>query len=422
MKKSDRDIIKYVNKPRTGSVVKVVVLAVIIMAVLSVLLWYIGSVVNNDTDFEWPFRGQAEDTSVTIPSGPVWGEDVDETPGDDLTGIHYAENGGLLELPVNGATGWAAVSTTVRSAASANASSVVTLSPGDAFVILEGQGNWWYVEISPTISGWVDNRQCFINLPDVIPSIIYQNTNATGSIKVSMGLSIPGVTGEALYSARTFNERLGREEYIVPGMYPLARGLFLAQQTAMEQGNTIIANEIFRPRAAQQAVVNGMQQLMRANSEVNAAITNPPWSLGHFISTGISNHQRGAAIDASIATVRAVEYRQTGDFIYRHFTDYREFSMTSGMHELSPWSAIVDAPRSISNAQMLTGNFEMRDTVTTGVRRMQEAFARGGFTPLASEWWHFNHTDSLAVASSAMRGDFFTETIYSRPPVLTSAE
>jgi len=416
IRRSDKDIINSINKPRGGSIIKVAAVTIVMMVVFAVLLWYIGGIVGTGEGWgDWPSRNTVTDEEEFEQSTLVWSPEVEITET-ELTGIHYSENGGLLELPINGATGWAAVSVTVRSAANANASAIVTLSPGSPFVILEGEGSWWYVEVSPTVTGWVDNRQCFINLPDVIPSIIYKITNASASIMVSMGNHIPGVTGEPMYSARSFNERLGREEYIVPAMYPLARGLFIAQQVAMEQGNTIIVYEAFRPRATQQAVVSGMQQLMRTNSEVNSVITTPPWGLTHFISTGVSNHQRGAAVDTSIATIRAVEYHQIGEFIFRYFSDYVEFTMPSGMHELSPWSAIVDAPRSISTAQMLTEDFIMRDTVTTGVRRMQQAFARGGFTPLASEWWHFNHTDSLAVAPSAMRGDFFTETIYSREP------
>jgi len=427
MRRDNKDIIKYVNKGSSGGVIKVVAFAIVIMLVLSVLLWYIGSVINTEDGGIWnprPDREQTMEGDFVPGTSEADSSPVVANPDVALTGTHYWENGGLLELPINGATGWAAASrVTVRTEANANASAVVTLSAGDGFTILEGSGNWWLVEVSPTVIGWVDNRQCFINLPDVIPSIIYQNTNSSGSIKVSLGYHIPGVTGESLYSAWAFNERLGREEYIVPGMYSLARSLFVAQQAAMERGNSLIVNEVFRPRSAQLAVVSGMQQLMRTNPEVNTAISSPPWSLTFFISTGISRHQRGAAVDASIATIRTYEYRQTGDFIFRQMTDYREFSMPSGLHELSPWSAIFDAPRSITAAQMLTGNIEMRDTVTTGVRRLQEAFARGGFTPLSSEWWHFDHADSLTLATnSGIMGTFYTPTIYSRPPVVPQGD
>ncbi len=45
-------------------------------------------------------------------------------------------------------------------------------------------------------NGWVDKKYIFVNLPDVLPSIVYNLTNASGSIFTAAdGTEIPGVIG-----------------------------------------------------------------------------------------------------------------------------------------------------------------------------------------------------------------------------------
>jgi len=422
-RRNERYLIKHVNKKSGGDIAKVISLVVVLMLFVSVILWYIGSVVNSEERSFFPSisRNDTTDDEISIynheeiPYEPA--ENV--TPDVALVGINYLEYGNMFELPLNGATGWAATRLPVRAEASSSAQTLVSIEAGRGFTILESSGNWWYVDLNDGQTGWVDNRGCFINLPDIIPSMVFQNTNASGSIMVSLGYTIPGITGEVMYNARAFNYRLNREEYIVPGMYSLARSLFVAQQAARENGNTLIINEVFRPRATQSAVVQGMNSLMAQNSDVHSAITSSPWNLGWFISTGTSNHQRGAAVDASIGMIRTYEYRQTGDFIYRHVLGFREHIMPTCMHELSPRAAIFNSPRTITAAQMLDSNTVFNDNVTPGVRHLQRAFGAAGFTPLASEWWHFNHADSITTANSmSITGNFFTETIYSRPPII----
>ena len=427
----DKNLIKQVNKRSAGDAIKVVAVATVMMVAISVILWYIGGVVNSDEGWfartpreTVPRQERTVAQEDESPAPPVPREAVrPAAPETVLTGINYLEHGGEFELPLQGATGWAATGLTMRSQPSGSGGAVANLSPGQGFVIVDVNGGWWYVETADGVTGWVDHRGCFINLPDILPSIIYWNTNASGSIMVSLGFDIPGVTGQTMYAARAFNERLGREEYMVAGMYGLARSLHVAQQYALENGETLMVNEVFRPRDTQQAVVQGMNSLISENERVRLAVTTAPWSLGFFISTGISNHQRGAAIDASIATIREYEYRQTGDFIYKHVLSYRELFMPSDMHELSPRAAIFDAPQRVTAAQMLAGNLRLAESVTPGVLRMQQAFARGGFTPLSSEWWHFDHPDSIATANNMnIRGDFSTDTVHSRPPLLEANE
>jgi len=334
----------------------------------------------------------------------------------EITGINYQTDGGVLELPVAGATGWAAVSLPMREApiTSPAALTLQVLAPGQGFTVLEEHGEWWYVRLGgESATGWVEHKACFINLPDVVPSIIYRITNARASVKRSGGNEIPGITGEQLYDAFSYNPRLGRYEYIVPALYSTARRLAQAQQAALTEGNTIIMYEAFRPRYTQRSVVNGMNALMDANSEVRTDITAPPWSLGWFISTGISNHQRGAAIDTSLGRVNAMETRASGEFIFMEITEFEDYVMPTPMHELSPRAAIFSRPMTINSAAELA-NAPFAETITEGALLMQGYFATVGFMPLASEWWHFNDRASLtAISDFGHNGDFFIDRIYS---------
>jgi len=335
--------------------------------------------------------------------------------------VSYPQQGGRLELPINGATGWAASAISMRSEPEQGADIISNLTPGQGFTIIAEHGEWWNVQLGDGASGWVLHRRCFINLPDVIPSIVFDITNAYSSVKHSSGYKIPNITGYALYEARAFNYRLVKYEFIVPVLYLTSKRIFEAQQAALADGNTIIIYEAFRPRSAQQSVVNNLQRLMDSNVGVRRAINTQPWSLGWFISTGISNHQRGAAIDAGLGRVVSYETRTSGMFIYTHITAFERYIMPTPMHELSPLavaftrpvsSAPVDAWRAATSA----------NSMTEGALLLQRYLTDAGFTPLASEWWHFNDLEGVRLANDVgINGEFLTETVYSKPPEAPAA-
>ena len=338
-----------------------------------------------------------------------------------MRGISYVEQGGRLELPVNGATGWAAVSMPLYDEPSQNADTIVQLTAGQGFTIVKEYGEWWYIRIGGTsdtndISGWVQHRACFVNLPDVIPSLVFDITNAYSSVKRSGGYDIPNITGHALYNARAFNWRLGRYEFIVPVLYSTALRIFEAQQAALADGNTIIIYEAFRPRSAQQSVVGNLQWLMVSNASVQRIISTPPWGMNWFIATGTSNHQRGAAIDVGLGRIISQETRMSGLYRYTHITVFERHVMPTPMHELSPLAATFTRPVSSSNMDIWRTAIPAT-TMTEGALLLQRYLTNAEFTPLASEWWHYNDLEGVRIANSAgITGDFYTETIYSRIP------
>ena len=335
-------------------------------------------------------------------------------------GIIYSEQGGNLELPIRGATGWAASDMTLRNAPERRADVVLRLAPGQGFTIIKEYGEWWNVLLGSTdgnggMTGWVLHRGCFINLPDIVPSIVFDITNAYSSLKRSSGYKIPNITGYALYEAWAFNYRLDRHEFIVPVLYSTGRRIFEAQQAALADGNTIIIYEAFRPRATQQSVVSNLQRLMDSNAGVRRNINAPPWSLSWFIATGISNHQRGVAIDAGLGRIITQETQTSGAYVFTHITAFERFDMPTPMHELSPQAAAFTHPVSSSTDAWKTAALAVG--MTEGAILLQRYLTAVGFTPLASEWWHFNDLAGVIIANEiGIRGEFYTNTVYSIMP------
>jgi len=308
--------------------------------------------------------------------------------------------GGQLELPVVGATGWAAAQLQLHTEPLSPSALGFTVMPaGQVFSIEDEYNEWWNVRLPNGNAGWVQSRGCFINLPDVIPSIVFNISNASYSLLRSLGYDIPGVSGYALYQAWGHNTRLGREEFLVPVQLMTAQRLKRVQQAALAQGDTIVMYEAFRPHQVQRHIVSNFSALINGNADIRAAVNTPPWSINWFISTGISHHQRGAAVDVSFARVDAYEIRFYGDYAYKHITGFVEYEMPTAMHELSPAAATLVRPGG-----------RVADTMTDGALRMQELFLRYGFTLLASEWWHFNDPDAVQNAHSfGMRGEFLLQ-------------
>ena len=153
--------------------------------------------------------------------------------------------------------------------------------------------------------------------------------------------------------------------------------------------------------------------LIGSNEQVRRGIETPPWGLNWFIATSLSNHQRGAAVDVSLGRVISLDNRNSGDFVYSQITEFEEYAMPTAMHELSSLAAVFRYPVSSTSPDAWRG-VPLADAVTEGVTRLQSYFAGAGFTPLASEWWHFNDLESAQIASGIrITGEFFCETVYS---------
>jgi len=350
---------------------------------------------------------EPDDTPPELPDA------LDEITTTDEPPVWY---GGALELPVRGATGWAAASLGMYSQPGSNATRILTLPPGQAFTILQEQDLWWHIRLSDEEEGWVRHRHSFINLPDVIPSIIYNITNAYSSVKRSNMYEIPEITGYMLYEAYDLNIRLGRTEFIVPALYSTSLKIMSAQQAALEDGNTLIIYEMFRPRDTQLRVADSLRNLMNTNTSVYRAINNPPWSMGWFIGTNLSNHQRGIAVDMSLGSIVVETIGDIGGFSYRRIDEYEAFEMPTAMHELSAHAVLLSRPVDANSRDAWRG-ISFADTITEGTELMVRYATDAGLTPIASEWWHFTDLPSRAIANEAnIVGEFNTPNTYSILP------
>jgi len=335
---------------------------------------------------------------------------------EELSGyIFYIWESGTFELPVAGSTGWAAIALPLRDGPGGQANAIRGLAAGQGFTILEERNGWWRVQAG-NATGWVENRLCMINLPDVLPSIVYNITNATHSLFRSSGRYIPNVTGRALYQARDFNARLGRVEYIAPVLYGMARKIGAAQQAALADGNTLIIYEAFRPAAAHDKVYENLHSLVNADPVVMAGMTTPPWNTRWFLAASPYNHQRGTAIDASLARIDHYQIRVTGDYAFIHVSGHTQYTMQSPMHELSTAAVVFTTP---VHSRSLTAwlDAEFSNNATSGTILLHRYMTGAGLIPLASEWWHFNDLAHTALAvEMGITGEFSTERTYSRPP------
>jgi len=322
---------------------------------------------------------------------------------------------GDLELPVIGATGFTSVQLELKESASQDSRTLQLLEPGTAFEIIQEDGDWWFIQ-NENSNGWVLHKYCFINLPDVIPSIIYDNTNTYSAKYVSSGKSIPNITGQPLYQGKTFNKRLGKEEFIVPVLYSMSKKIHLAQQYALADGNSLLIYEGYRPYAAQQAIVNELSKLATIDFEVAAGISTAPWSINWFIATNVSNHQVGYAIDVSLAKVNSIESVVIGNYAVNEITNYTEYTMPTPIHELSFASATFKYPVSAISPTAWK-NVKLSDKMNEAAINLQTYNTKAGLTPLASEWWHFNDLDALnEVKDHSSTGGYVLTEIYSEIP------
>lgn len=388
----------------------------VLSVVLLILIAYILLDGRNDTENE---NGLVEEPPVVVPeepaepAEPVEPEpDPEPEPAPDLP-IWYEDS--EFELPIIGAAGYPSVDQALYTEPNESSQTLGVLPAGTPFEIRAEQGEWWYVETAVS-TGWLEHKFAFINLPDVIPSIIYNHTNSYDSQFRSSYYDIPDLTGLALYEMRTTNERLDKEEFIMPLLYQSAKKIALAQRLALENSETLVMVETFRPRDTQLLVNEALSDLAEENEEVEQGITEEPWSMTWFINMHVSNHQRGLAVDISLARIDELSERIIGDYHVPEVLAYTEYQMHTPIHELSIDSAIFDRPiaaRDRYGWRELDVNPEM----TEASLRMQEYLVVAGFTPLASEWWHFNDVDALEdLDEDAGTGEFrITELLNSEP-------
>jgi D-alanyl-D-alanine dipeptidase len=405
-------------KKTIGIGVAVLVLAMLFMLAAILYLYVLTNEGTGSADKQPAETPSAADTNERVfdeHSDEEETYDPEETITEDT--VFYE---GAFELPINGSTGFAGKKINILSTPESGAEALTELSAGAGFLILREQDAWWEVQ-KDGVTGWVRHESCFINLPDIIPSIRYNCTNTYNSRFNMPGSSIPNITGQQLYFGRAYNERLGREEYICGIVYSMAGKIYAAQQGALAEGDCIVVYEAFRPYSIQRQVATAMSDLINSDATLNSQVNANGWGLSWFISTGTSNHQRGCAMDVGLLNLTGTDYAQTGGYSYLQVVSPNYYDMPTPIHELSINAATFTYPVSSDSANAWrSANLSEGMKNCPGAQKLQRYCTDAGLTPLASEWWHFNDLNSLQTVGGSITGDFILTECYSVPPNMNS--
>ena len=321
----------------------------------------------------------------------------------------------IFELPINGATGYAPTTISLLDSAQDGASTITTIKAGEAFTIISEEGNYLYVQYGESL-GYLDSTICMINLPDIIPSIVYDDTNSYSSIFKSSGYNLSGITGKQLYDASSYNNRLLQEEYNMPVLYQMAKKIYEAQKLALANNQSLKIYETFRPYEVQMKVSSSLSELEASNETVKNGINVGSWNDSWFIAQTRSNHQLGVAMDVSLVQINSTVEKKAGRYTYTKITDYTEYAMPTSMHELSAAAAAFSYPVS-SASKTAWKNVPLASSMTTPAKQLQNYCTSAGMSPLASEWWHFNDLDAKeAIKNKGINGKFYLQDNVSKVP------
>ena len=383
-----------------------------------------GCAQTGEEGFDVRIDNKTDDTETSV---TVTKLDSDEDKMKETTNITSSVMymNGDFELPLDGAMGIAVSKLDIHNASGdiigeMNAGTEFTIlaeSETDLRVkLLDDRSGITFIEESTDNIVYIDKDFVMINLPDVIPSIVYDNTNSYSSLLSSKGYDIDGLTGTALYNSKFFNERLGEEQYVLPVLYSTAKKLKNVQEQMLADGNSLKIYESYRPFETQQTIISRLTDAMETNEEINETITGAPWGKSWFIALKRSNHQRGCAIDTTMVKVTGTEQKKAGIYTYEKVTSYEEYEMPTQIHDMSADSiALTNPVESMDREAWKTD--PIAPTMTEAAIKLQNYMTANELYPLASEWWHFNDIDSRENSDdNSGAGDFYITGCTSRAP------
>lgn len=249
----------------------------------------------------------------------------------------------------------------------------------DGYCVLDVQEGMFRIRYEQDY-GYIDSNYCLIDLTEFLGDIcLYEITNSYESLYMAHDYELPTVTGEVIVGYEKVKLRSGRQ--LVPLLYPVALRLEKAAFAAMEQGYKLKIYDAYRPREATKALydqaIHLSDQPIPAVTYTGKVHTDLPvleegqvltyhdlmtdfgrYTMNYFLAAGKSRHNRGIAIDLTLADLT------TGE----------DLRMQTPMHDLSWYS---ENARDNKNARILSAIMESV-----------------GFTGLRSEWWHFNDLEA----------------------------
>lgn len=274
-----------------------------------------------------------------------------------------------------------------------------TAKAGTAYCVLEESNGRFGIRYSDGVTGYINSAYCLINLPEYIGDLCsYDITNSYGALYMVHEFGIDKVSGTVISGYE--NVALGSNEYLVPLLYPTAKKLITAAQTAREQGYQLKIYDSYRPNKATKSIYSlagkivddlvpsktfsglevtdlnelswtptasgdgtgtgSMDYLMEGLTYQILMTDNGRYRLSNFLAPGISRHNYGVAMDLTLETLYG-----------------EELEMQTSIHDLSWYSEIG---RNNGAADLL-----------------QNIMVKAGFATLKSEWWHFQDNEAYST-------------------------
>lgn len=238
-----------------------------------------------------------------------------------------------------------------------------TAPAGKAYCVLTETNGLFQVRFADR-TGYLDSNYCMINLPEFMGDLCsYDITNSYSSIFKVHDYPIAGVTETVVQGYENVEQENGH--YLVPLLYPAAKKLVKAAQTAQASGYRLKIYEAYRPRQATLAVYQQAESIIQQTVPMTTMTyfqlmtDNGRYNLSNFLANGISNHNRGVALDLTLETMDRVEV-----------------DMQTAIHDLS-WYSEVSANNDSAN-------------------KLRQFMTGAGFATLKSEWWHFQDDGAKA--------------------------
>lgn len=282
----------------------------------------------------------------------------------------YLDNNGIAKKKIGtfsatlyGATAWANQELNIRKEATMDSNIIGTIPVGSKMTILASENtNSKYIKVKyNNLIGYVYSNFILINLPDVIPDMLYEITSASKSTASTANTAIPGITGKNLYGfTKKYNSKIDKETYYVPLLYPTAKKLQRAYNKARSEGYNLKVYDSYRPHDITISTNNYFRKLYNSNNKVKNAINYDKegnyWGPSWFLASSVSAHNKGIALDITITNSNNQELKaQTA-------------------YDTLDTSSIVKYNNTVSN-------------------KLRNIMLSQGFSPLESEWWHFQDND-----------------------------
>lgn len=266
---------------------------------------------------------------------------------------------GKFTATLYGARAWANQDLNIRKGTSSSTAKIGTVPRGGKVIILSAPSaeNGGYILVKyDNITGYVFTNYLLINLPDVIPDVVYEITNASGSIYKAADTAIKDVTGKRLYPYfdLAYNAKIGKKTYLAPLLFPTALKFQKAYNNAKAAGYNFKVYDTYRPYQVSKDISAAFGSMLTNSDFAKKVLVDRDgvkWSETYFLSTGISMHNRGVALDLAL------------------MKDGKELDAQTPMHTLDARSVI-----------------KYNNNVS---KKLSELMTSAGFGTLKSEWWHF---------------------------------